>query len=91
MGKKHTISGYLGKSVETIHDEGILDHTLGRLQPIVTSLHTHLAQSSDNEEYTDIQDFDVTGKFAPAQKNEFQLKFCKLKMPGRKKAKLPFK
>ena len=77
-GTKHTISGYLdeiGKPVETIHDEGILDHTSARLQPIVTSLCTHLriAQSSDNEDYTDIQDFDVTEKFVSSQENEVQL------------------
>ena len=72
IGKEAYLSGYLdkiiGKSVETIHDEGILDPGFNPLSPC--SLRAHLAQSSDTEEYTDIQDFDVTEKFADVQNNE---------------------
>ena len=93
-GKKHTITTYLdeiGNSVENIDDEGILDHTIAKLLPIVTSLRSHLIQSIDDEDDVDVQDFEVTEKFAPSQKNEVQLSFRKVNTPGRKKTKLPFK
>lgn len=93
-GKKHTITTYLDEidnSVKNIDDEGVLDHTIAKLLPIVTSLRAHLTQSIDDEDDVDIQDFEVTEKFAPAQKNEVQLSFRKVNTPGRKKTKLPFK
>ena len=96
-GKKHTITIYLneiGNSVENIDDEGILDHTIAKLLPIITSLRAHLTQSIDDEDDVDdvdIQDFEVTEKFTPSQKNEVQLSFRKVNTPGRKKTKLPFK
>ena len=68
-GKKHTITIYLdeiGNSVENIDDKGILDHTIAKLLPIITSLRAHLTQSIDNEDDVDIQDFEVTEKFAPS-------------------------
>ena len=71
-GKKCTISTYLdeiGDSIEKINDEGILDHMIAKLSPIVTSLRTHLTQPSDDED--DVKDFDATEKFAPAQKTKF--------------------
>ena len=91
-GKKCTISTYLdeiGNSIEKINDEGILDHTIAKLLPIVTSLQTHLTQPSDDED--EVKDFDATEKFAPVQKNEVQLRFRKVNTPGRKKTKHPFK
>ena len=91
-GKKCTISTYLdeiGDSIEKINDEGILDHTIAKLLPVVTSLRTHLTQPSDDED--NFKDFDATEKFAPAQKNEVQLRFRKVNTPGRKKTKHPFK
>ena len=88
-GKKHTITIYLdeiGNSVENIiDDEAILDHTIAKLLPIITSLRAHLTQSIDDEDDVDIQDFEVTEKFAPSQKNEVQLSFRKVNTPGRKK------
>ena len=93
-GKKHAITTYLdeiGNSVENIDDEGILDHTIAKLLPIITSLRAHLTQPIDDEDDVDIQDFEITEKFAPSQKNEVQLSFRKVNTPGRKKTKLPFK
>ena len=63
----------IGNSVENIDDEGILDHTIAtKLLPIITSLRAHLTQSIDDVDDVDIQDFEVTEKFAPSQKNEVQ-------------------
>ena len=72
-----------------VDDAGLLDHTAARLLPIVTSLRAHLTQLSSENEIS--EDFDATEQFAPSQKNEVQLKFRKLKTPGRKKTKFPFK
>ena len=74
------------KSVETINDIGILDHTIAKLLPIATSLRAHLVQPTDNE-----AGFEIKETFPPAQKNQIQLQFSKVKSAGRKKTKLPFK
>ena len=71
-GKKCTISTYLdeiGDSIEKINDEGILDHTIAKLLPVVMSLRTHSTQPSDDGD--DFEDFDATEKFALAQKTKF--------------------
>lgn len=87
-GKKKIIGTYLSEiqtSVEMLDDASLLDHTTAKLLPIVTSLRAHLTQPSDEDEA--LEEFDATEKFPPAQKNEVQLKFCKVKTPGRKKGK----
>jgi len=65
--------------VQSTEDHGVLDHALANVIPSLRSLTdskpSHLEPSS----------FTVPNKFAPAQKNEKQLKFTKLKTPGRKK------
>ena len=78
--------------MEEIDEAGILDHAIARLLPIVTSLRASIAGSRDNEDdLVDIPNFDTKELFAPSQKNERQLSFHKVKTPGRKKTKLPFK
>ena len=92
-GKRSIINTYLDeikKSVEMIDDTGILDHTIAKLLPTVTSLRAHLIQPTDNDE-AEFQSFEIKEKFPPAQKNEIQLQFNKVKSVGRKKTKLPFK
>lgn len=78
------------ESVEIIDDTGILDHTIAKLLPIVTSLRAHLVQPTVDDE-ADFKSFETKEKFAPAQKNQIQLQFNKVKSAGRKKTKLPFK
>ena len=48
-------------------------------------MYAHLTQSIDDVDDVDIQDFEVTEKFAPSQKNEVQLSFRKVNTPGRKR------
>ena len=74
-----------------IDDTGILDHTIAKLLPIVTSLRAHLVKPTDNEADFEIQNFEIKETFPPAQKNQIQLQFSKVKSAGRKKTKLPFK
>ena len=94
-GKRLTIRSYIDeidKSVEEIDEAGILDHVIARLFPILTSLRASIAGFRDNEDDSvDIQNFEIKELFAPSQKNERQLSFHKVKTPGRKKTKLPFK
>ena len=93
-GKRSTISAYLNeieKSVEMIDDTGILDHTIAKLLPIVTSLQAHLDQPPDDNEELEFTGFEIKEKFLPAQKNQVQLHFNKVKSAGRKRTKLPFK
>lgn len=68
---------------------GILDHTLAKLLPVLTTVHAHL-NSQQEQPVQKPADFDVTDKFAPAQKNETQLRFDKVK-PKANKAKFPLK
>ena len=77
------------KSVETIDDTGILDHTIAKLLPVITSLRAYLIQpTDDNESDVEFQNFEIKENFPPAQKNQIQLQFNKVKSAGRKKQKL---
>ena len=69
------------KSVETINDIGILDHTIAKLLPTATSLRAHLVQPTDNEAGFEIESFEIKKTFPP-QKNQIQ---------QIRKTKLPFK
>ena len=84
-----TIRSYIDeidKSVEEIYEAGILDHVINRLLPVVTSLRASIAGSRDNEyDSVDIQNFDIEELFALSQKNERQLRFHKVKSPGRQR------
>lgn len=89
-GKRETIVSYLKEVtnlVQSTEDHGALDHTLAKVIPIATSLRNNT--SSDLEVST--CSFTVENKFAPAQKNEKQLKFTKRKTPGRKKSQFVLK
>lgn len=85
-GKKETILKYLKEVTELVQftdDHGALDHTLANVIPVATALKSQTLNCQKSE----ISSFSATDKFAPAQKNERQLKFVKLKTPGRKKSK----
>ena len=117
-----------------IDDTGILDHTIAKLLPVVTSLWAYSIQPTDDNDIEliqptddnnieliqptddnnieliqptddndieliqptddndiEFQSFEIEEKFAPAQKNQIQLQFNKVKSAGRKKTKTPFK
>ena len=85
-GRRSTIQTYLQEiqeSVKEIADGGILDHLIAKLLPVVTTLRTHL-DSSPAQQGQIPENFDVTDKFAPAQKNETQLRFEKVKSKAKK-------
>ena len=84
-GTKDTIKDYLleiNTLLESIDDQGILDHTLANIMPVMTTM-----RSSVQSKESTAKSFRVTTRFAPAQKNETQLRFEKLKMPGKKPSK----
>lgn len=92
QGRRSAIKTYLQEieaSVEETADEGVLDHTLAKLLPVVTTLRTHLDPLPEQPAQIP-EDFDVTDKFAPAQKNETQLRFEKVQSKA-KKTKFPLK
>ena len=68
--------------LESVDDHGTLDHTLASIIPVVTTL-----RSSFQSKESTVKSFLLKTKFAPAQKNETQLRFEKLKMPGKKPSK----
>ena len=106
-----------------IDDTGIMDHTIAKLLPVVTSLRAYSIQPTDDNDIEliqptddnnieliqptddnnieliqptddndiEFQSFEIEEKFAPAQKNQIQLQFNKVKSAGRKKTKTPFK
>ena len=87
--KKDTIKEYLLKMntvLESVDDHGILDHILASIMPIMTTL-----RSSVQQKQLAVKNFEITTRFAPAQKNETQLRFEKLKKPGKKPSKAVLK
>lgn len=86
QGRRNAIRTYLQQiqeSVEETVDGSILDHTLAKLLPVVTTLRTHLDSLPKQEDQIP-ENFVVTEKFAPAQKNEKQLRFNKVKSKTKK-------
>jgi len=78
-GKKETILKYLKEVtnlVQSTGDHGALDHTLANVMPVVITLRSQISNCQQSE----ISSFTITTKFA----NEKQLKFIKVKTPGRK-------
>ena len=65
--------------IESTDDHSIPDHALANIVPVATMLHSSV-QSKESA----VKSFQVTTRFAPAQKNETQLRFDKLKAPGKK-------
>ena len=85
QGKRSTIRTYLEEiqmSLGNIKDEGALDHVLAKLLPVVTSLRAQVAQPAD-EQTTIPAQFIKTEAFTPAEKNETQWRFHKVKTAGR--------
>ena len=76
--------------MESVADSGVLDHVLAKLLPVVTTLRVHSKSATDEPE-SQPADFPVTDKFAPAQKNETQLRFHKVKSTEKKTTKFPLK
>ena len=64
--------------IESTDDHSIVDHALANIMPIATML-CSLVQSKESA----VKSFQVTTRFAPAQKLEIQLIFDKLKAPGK--------
>ena len=84
---RNVLSLYLNeiqKSAHAITDSGVLDHAIAKILPVVTTLRTHFQATEE------LLEFVVTEKFAPAQKNETQLRFDKVKVTKKKK-KIPLK
>ena len=81
-------------SLGNIRDEGVLDHVMAKLLPVVlpvvTSLRAQSAQPA-NEQHTTPASFIRTEAFTPAEKNETQWRFHKVKTAGRIKTKFPMK
>ena len=93
QGRRNAIQTYLQdiqEMVKTVADSAILDHTIANLLPVVTSLRAHLDTSSLQQENQVPKNFDVTDKFAPAQKNVTQPRFEKMK-PKAKTTKVSLK
>ena len=87
--KKDTIKEYLleiNAVLESVDDHRILDNTLASIMPIMTTL-----RSSVQQKQLAVKNFEITTQFAPAQKNETQLRFEKLKTPGKKSSKTVLK
>ena len=92
-GRRTAIVTYLQEiqmSLGNIRDEGVLDHVMAKLLPVVTSLRAQSAQPAD-EKHTTPASFVKTEAFTPAEKNETQWRFHKVKTAGRIKTKFPMK
>ena len=87
-GKKKAIQVYLDKiknGIGSINDQHTLDRILSLLMQVDTS-----CRVINND--VNIKDFEKKDTFAPAQKNETQLRFKKTcANPGRKKKNIPFR
>ena len=77
QGKRAAIRTYfqeIMESIDSITDGDILDHIIAKLLPVITTIRARL----DLQTQQPVQkpaNFDLTFKFAPAQKNETQLRF----------------
>ena len=68
--------------IESTDDHSILDHSLANTMPVAAML-----RSSVQLKESAVKSFQVTTRFALTQKNETQLRFDKLKAPGKKPSK----
>ena len=76
---------------EETADIDVLDHIQAKLFPAITTLWAHhesLPEEPSQQQH--VQDFNVTDKFPPAQKNEKQFRFIKVKSKTNKN-KFPLK
>ena len=76
------------ESVDIVSDGSTLDHVLAKLLPVLTTVRAHLDQQQLPSAVP--EKFDVSVRFAPAQKNKIQLRFDKVKAKGNR-AKFPLK
>lgn len=93
-GKRNTITAYLDeiqKSIHTVMDADALDHIVAKLFPVVTSLRAQTLPVTQEQNAIVPTPFIKTEAFAPAEKNETQLRFHKVKSAGRIKTKFPMK
>ena len=87
QGKRATIGTYFQEileSIDSIIDSDIPDHTITKLLPVVTTVRAHLELQTVQKP----GNFDLAFKFAPARKNETQMRFEKVKSKSNK-AKFP--
>ena len=92
-GKRNSIKGYLKEieeAVEEIEDGGVLDHVLSKIFATATSVQAYCKPQTENPAQEPAC-FHVTDKFAPAQKNETQLRFQKMKSTRKKTTTLSLK
>ena len=93
--KKSTIKKYLQEiqtSADATDDDGVLDHTIAKLLPVLTSLLAHVTPMGEvHNAKTVLTLFTTTDTIAPAEKNKAQFRFHKVKTAGRIKNKFPLK
>ena len=92
QGKRQTVQRYLQEIQEIIvgiDDEGVLDHTIAKLLPVVTSLRAQVQPRK--EQSLSPAEFLKSETFTPAEKNEKQLRFHRVKTAGRLKTRFPMK
>lgn len=70
------------ESVGMVADGGTLDHVLAKLLPVLMAVRAHLDQQQEQPSAVP-KNFDVTVRLTPAQKNETQLRFDKVKSKER--------
>ena len=84
QGKRATIGTYFQEmeSIDSITDSDILDH-ITKLLPVVTTVRAHL-ELQTQQPVQKPGNFDLAFKFTPAQKNETQMRFEKVKSKSSK-------
>ena len=86
QGKRPTIGTYfqeIMESIDSITDSDILDHIITKLLLVVTTVRAHL-ELQTQQPVQKPGNFDLAFKFAPAQKNETQMRFEKVKSKSSK-------
>ena len=82
--------GRVTSLLEAVSDVHILEHALTIMKQLTVTLKTNTHQESSSNEQIQPPPFNVLTHFAPAEKNEKQLKFKKTtKSAGRKQKMVP--
>ena len=76
--------------LDSTSDEGVLDHVLAKIIPVVTSLRAHSQKTKDQSSIHPTP-FVTKEAFIPAEKNGTQLRFYKVKTAGRIQTKFTMK
>ena len=93
LRKKGTIKAYLQEitvALDSTSYEGVLDHVLAKIIPVVTSLRAHSQKTKDQSSIHPTP-FVTKESFTPAENNGTQLRFYKVKTAGRIRTKFPMK